>query len=175
MRKLPLAVLALMLITLAGCTTRTLQKDAVTPVVAKLEHGQKTYIARPGDGMYAEKVYPGSGLQVARDIADAVRPYASEIVPAPSVMPVEAALAAAAESGARYAFIPVITHWEPRVAAWSGIPTRVGISVSIYDIPRQTMLIRRDINVKGRTATFVSQHASDLAREAIWAFCAELY
>jgi hypothetical protein len=157
-------VLAVML---SGCST----KLAVSPIAgqssAKLETTQKAYIALAADGRYSDKVYAGTGMQVSRFVSQALAPYVSSSQIDNQIVPLQTSLLNASAAGAKYLFVPVITHWEPRIAAWSGIPTRVNIELTVYDTATEQPVAAKSTSVRGRIATFVSQHAHDLAEEAI--------
>lgn len=163
------------LVCLAGCST----KLAVNPIegqpTARLETGQKAYIALPADGKYADKVYAGTGMQVSSYVAQALSPYVTSSQMDNQVLPLETLLQNSSAAGAKYLFIPDITHWEPRVAAWSGIPTRVHIELKVFDVATGQILAANSVSVRGKIATFVSQHAHELAETAVEALVTSFY
>ena len=160
---------------LVGCTTRITQDDVITPAASKLERGQKVYITLPQDGSYGGKTYAGSGTQVAHFLGKGIRPYVAETLVATAYVPVEEALTSAQKAGARYVFIPTITNWEPRAAAWSGRPTRVSISIAVQDLAADKQVLIRKIDITGRSATFVNQSPDDLVARAITTFSNEIF
>ncbi|MDR3298888.1 MAG: DUF4823 domain-containing protein [Candidatus Accumulibacter sp.] len=158
-----------------GCATKIQHSDVIADSTSKLEKNQIVYIALAGDGHYGGKAYPGSGVQVSHFIGGGIKPYVQKTIVANAPASTEAILASAKDSGARYAFVPVISNWEPRAAAWSGIPTRVSISIAIHDVSTGQEVMLRKIDVKGRAMTFVSQSADELAKVAIYEFCANIF
>jgi hypothetical protein len=157
-----------------SCTTKIRHNEAIAPSL-KLERIQKIYIGMPQDGSYADITYAGSGSQVVDLLASGARPYASGILTASAYTSVEQVLASAGEAGARYAFIPVITNWEPRRAAWSGRPTRVNMTIMVYDVYSEKRILSRKIDVTGRSFTFVSQSVEELAKSALNQFCVDIF
>ena len=76
-------------------------------------------------------------------------------------------LAAARKAGAGYLVIPNITHWEQRATEWSGIPSRVSMSLTAIDV--QTGAEVRSALLESRSAvmTFVRPNPDNLAQEMI--------
>lgn len=176
MRKmLPLFTLVTFAVLLAACTTKIQHSEAPGAEIVRLEPGQKIYITPSKDGVYGENTYAGTGLLVAGYISDGVRPNAAEVKLAASPAPVADVLAAAAEYGARYAVVPEIIHWEPRIAGLSMRPTRVTVLVTVYDVPAGKQIKAHTIDVTGRIMYTVMQSPDKLAQTAIGQFCAGLF
>ena len=168
-------LLLVVALALTGCSTTIKYSDVVPPATQKLERGQAIFIALPADGMFETKTYPGSGYQTATFLSKHLTPYAKSATIATTVDDTPTALAKAKESGATYAFIPVIVLWEPRVAAWSGRPTRAGIVIAIHDAQTGQHLMTERIDIQGRTMTFVSQHVDSLVDRGIQDLCPKLF
>jgi hypothetical protein len=166
MKKISIAVLVTALL-LCGCST----KVAVNPVVGipsvKLETARKVYVAKAEDGRYADNIYFGTGAQVSGYVAQSLVPYTSGVTVGTQVLPLESVMQSAQNNEAKYLFIPEITHWEPRAAAWSGIPTRVHITLTAYDVTTKEKITSYSLSVRGKMATFVSQHAHELAEQTV--------
>lgn len=167
MRKIVMGLIAVVLLTMVGCTTKfsVVPMDGVSP--AKLETNKAVYIAQAADGKYSDQVYTGSGMQVSTYVSKVLIPYSSLTEISGQISPKDVLLQEATEIGATYLFVPVITHWEPRAAAWSGIPTRVNIELTVYDVETGQSVAAKSVSVKGKRMTFVSQHAHVLAEQAI--------
>jgi hypothetical protein len=162
-----LAVLLFLSVLVTGCSTKIAVKPIEGHPSAKLETGQKVYIALAADGRYSDEVYAGTGAQVSGFVRQALAPYASGSQIAGQRSSLEVSLQQAADAGAKYLFVPVITHWEPRAAAWSGRPTRVNIELTVYDTATGQLIAAQSTSVRGRIVTFVSQHAHELAEQMI--------
>lgn len=141
-----------------------------------LEKGKSAFIALPRAAVYDGRVYENSGLQVADYTRDALIGKASPVIlgnkPDNNVNEL---LRLAEEQNAFYLFVPAIRHWEPRAAAWSGMPTQVSIQLQVYDVATKNMLIDVTTSVIGKRMTFVSQNAHDLARLIIKQLIDSLY
>jgi hypothetical protein len=76
-------------------------------------------------------------------------------------------LAAARNVGAGYLVIPSITHWEQRATEWSGIPSRVSMSLTVVDT--QTGAEVRSALLESRSAvmTMIRPNPDNLAQEMI--------
>ncbi|GHU68521.1 hypothetical protein FACS189413_05610 [Bacteroidia bacterium] len=120
------------------------------------------YIAPIDDGAFGGKAYYGSGKSVANYFLQYFRSDASDVI-----------VGAEDTVNADYIVKAVITHWEPRAAAWSGIPTRVEILVSVYNANSKEKIIDDKLSVTGRSFTFVNQSAEGLAEYLIKEFCNE--
>jgi len=155
---------------LSGCTTQ-IRHDEVLTSPTKLERGQKIYVAVANDGSYGSNVFAGSGMRISHTLAACLRPGASDIKLAPANEPIDKVLESAKNYGARYAVIPTITNWEQRAAAWSGRPTRAAMIIVVHDIAANKQILSNQIDVKGRSVTFVSQSVDELAQKAIVKYC----
>lgn len=159
-----------------GCTTTYVNNPQGTAVQSRLERGKKAYVATPKNGSYGTKVYVDSGAQVAASLSQALAAYgAAQPVTGPAEESQESMLAAAKRAGAAYAFSTIITLWEPRAARWSNRPTQVTMSVTVFDVATSRRLFTRQVSVTGRTITLLSQHAHELADEALNRFVRSLY
>jgi hypothetical protein len=126
----------------------------------KLEQNRNIHIATINDGVFNGRTFTGSGTTVANYFKMYMRPYAAQIT---------------SEADADYIVNAKITHWEPRAAAWSGMPTRVKIQVSIIEKSSGRELINKELDVRGRSVTMVSQSAEGLAEYMIKNFSNEIF
>jgi hypothetical protein len=148
------------LVSMISCGTSMQQISRLKSSV-KLEQNRNIYVARIDDGAFNGKVYNGSGAMVARYFEIHLQPYAAQIVPE--------------EDKADYAVKAVITHWEPRRAEWSGVPTQVKIQVSVIDVSSGKELIDKELIIKGRSVTMTPQSAEGLAEYIIRQFCQDSF
>lgn len=155
----------------AGCSTTMQTRDVASAPHARLLRAQTVAITPVGDGMFNGKIYPGSGANVANMFAVNLRPYISKSLTGGP----EQDLAAYYKAGAYYVVKPTILHWEPRAAAWSGVPTRLKIHVSVYTAADGKEIISKNLEVTGRRATLVSQSIEALSEMIIAQFCAEIF
>jgi hypothetical protein len=175
-KKLFLALVALSCLT--GCTTRYTLTDSSPPLAAKLERGQSVYIAVPHDGSYGDRIYTGSGLTTASALQAAVAPFASAVVVASGYEDQIAAIASAKAKKARYVFVPDITNWVHRKAAWSGRASGVSVTMAVFDLTRpenEMRVILKDLRVQGRNMTWVSQHPGEILKPLLQRFVQEIY
>jgi hypothetical protein len=162
------SLVVLVVLLMVGCRTQyTVNPEGTPSLAGKLEKGQKAYIALALDGKYKDETYAGSGHQVSRYITQALLPYVSSFSVADQLLTFEMMIERAKESEAKYLFIPEITHWEPRAAAWSGRATRLSITLKVYDVETGDVIAINSIAVKGKAKSFVSQHAHELAEIAV--------
>ena len=152
-----LGVTAALFIT--SCSTTMKISPALTSS-HKLEQNRNIHIAKIDDAAFNGQIYSGSGLSVANYFKGYVHPFAARI---------------SSEEEADYIVKAVITHWEPRRAEWSGIPTRVKIQVSIFEASSGRELINSWLDIKGRRMTFAPQSAEGLAEYLIKNFCKDLF
>jgi hypothetical protein len=146
--------------------------------VSKLERGQAVYIAIPQDGSYGDRVYAGSGLATASSLQAAVAPYASTVLVAAGCEDQITAIESARSKKARYVFIPDITNWVHRRAAWSGRSSGVSVTMAVFDLTRQEnemRVILKDLRVQGRNMTLVSQYPGEILKPLLQRFVLEVY
>jgi hypothetical protein len=148
----------------------SVQNNKATAPLSKIETDEVIGIVNVGDGAFNGKVYLGSGSSVLNYFIANLQPFASKIVTLDSKNYEKEAN----EINATYIVKPIITHWEPRAATWSGIPTRVEISVSVFDLVQNKTIISTNLAVTGRAMTFVDQSAEGLANILIQKFVREI-
>ncbi len=121
------------------------------------------YVATPADGADDRpRTYKGSGGWTSEAIATALRERAMHVTRG-TVHPKAAdAVAAAAAAGASFLVYTEIAHWSDRVTEWSGIPDRITLNVSTYEVASGTLLSRQEIKASSRWATLGGDHPLDL-------------
>ena len=168
-------VLAASALLAVGCSTK-IKSTPAGGSAATLERGQKILIAIPADGTYAGTSYANSGREAADRLKAALASQASVVMDSQAKADVQAAIKEGQVGGYRYVVHPEITHWEPRAAAWSGLPTRVVFFVTVYDLKAQGKpILQRDLNARGRIWTFKSQYPADIATVMFSQFADEVF
>lgn len=160
----------------AACTAsyKTVPTDGHTSVQS-LDKTASVYIALPKDGSYGSKTYGGSGRIVAGAIAREFSNKAAGVEVGEREETRAAALESGRKLGARYAIIPVITHWEQRATEWSGRPSRMSIDMSIYDTASEKRLSSRSLTARSRIVSFTSTSPESLLTKPIRDYANELY
>jgi len=146
---------------LGACTTSVKQQSLIQDSGVKLTKGQVAYVIPVEDGSYNGKVYVGSGKSVTHMFETNLGQYLQ--------------IASTVRQDVYYTIKPIILHWEPRAAAWSGRATKVQIRVLVYAANEEKEIISRDLDVKGRSMSFTNQSAEELANFLIKQFCQEIF
>lgn len=129
------SILICVLIMVAGCTARYHATNLDAATSPQLDRGKGVYVAIPQDGAYANRNYAGSGQTVAQAVAVAFSGLAKQVQIADRhPQQLEESIAAAKSAGAGYVAVPVIAHWEHRNTTWSGLPSRMAIRLTIFDL-----------------------------------------
>jgi hypothetical protein len=161
----------MVLLLLCSCTTTvSVQHSNANAFLSKIERDRVIGIVPVDDGIFNGKVYTGSGSTILNYFTANLQPFASKTVTLDSKNYENEAK----EIGVTYIVKPIITHWEPRVAARSGIPTRVEISVSVFDLTQDKSIINTNLLSKGKSMTFASQSAEGLAEILIQRFVKDI-
>ncbi|HZB52543.1 MAG TPA: DUF4823 domain-containing protein [Reyranella sp.] len=155
---------------LAACTASYKQRETagLEASSVRLDASKNVFVSVSPDGQYGSKTYPGTGRTVAQKTAAAFSRYVRRVEvgggPASSR---DELLAAARNAGAGYLVIPSITHWEQRATEWSGIPSRVSMSLTVVDT--QTGAEVRSALLESRSAvmTMIRPNPDNLAQEMI--------
>jgi len=167
-------ILSFILLLLCSCTTTMYVQNAnnvdYTEPLAKIEFNKIICIVVPSDGTFDGNVYYGSGGYVQNTFTAYLQPFASKVIPVAQ----ESYETDSKLWGAKYIIRPIITHWEPRAASWSGKATRVEMYVSVFDLEQDKNIINTNLSVKGRSFTFTDQSAEELARSLIIQFITDI-
>ena len=125
-----------------------------------LRKGSKVLVLTSEDGAYGSEIYKGSGLKLSRKIQSVLADYQCN-----TQIDLDNSRYKDLEgkdlSNYDYIIVPIITHWEDRATAWSGIPDRVSFSMFIYNNDG-TLITSTDIESKSAAATFLNNDPSEL-------------
>ena len=134
----------------------------------RLDPSKNVFVAVSPDGQFGSRTYAGTGRSVAQMAAAAFSRYARrvEVGGAPSSSR-EELLAAARKTGAGYLVIPNISHWEARATEWSGIPSRVSMSLTVVDAETGVEIRSALIESRSAVMTLVRPNPDNLAQQMI--------
>ncbi|MDR1777934.1 MAG: DUF4823 domain-containing protein [Desulfovibrio sp.] len=177
MKKLFILILTMISLTFIGCSNKYKTTDNLQ-MLTKLERSKIVYISISKDGVYGSEIYRDSGKKVTNALQTVLTSNVSSIIVAAKVESQKEALQNAKTSGARYLFYPAIIHWEQRRAAWSGIPSRLGISITVFDLAKEdedSMLMQKQLDVRGKIFTFKSQYVEELLPPTLQQFVSDIF
>jgi hypothetical protein len=132
------------------------------------------YITVPADGKYQDINYPGSGQLVAQTLAADFSKYARTVQTASSQAQ-DGGLSEARQAGSEYLVVPVITHWEQRATEWSGLPSRMSLRITIFDVASGQQLLSEGIEGRTSKMTFSSTSPDALLKKPIAEVVDSLY
>lgn len=141
----------------------------------KLNKNGGVYVAVPKDGAYGNKVYRGSGQNVAQIIQSAFSRKARNVQQGRDYESFNKALEAAKQNGYKYLVYPAILHWEDRATEWSGISDKVEVKVEVVDTATGETVVSTLIKGSSGKGTFGGDHPQDLLPTPITEFVASLY
>ena len=165
-------------LTLAACSASYQERETTGTEASsvRLETGKDVFVAVPVDGQYTSTTYRGTGQSVAQKTAAAFSRYARRVETATTpATDRQELLAAARKAGAAYLAIPIITHWEARATEWSGLPSRVSITLAIVDVTTGLDLRSSLLESRSATMTLVRPNPDRLAQHMIDDNVAGLY
>jgi hypothetical protein len=155
---------------LAACTSSYKQRETggLDASSVRLDASKNVFVSVPPDGQYGSRTYPGTGRTVAQKTAAAFSRYVRRVEvgggPASSR---DELLAAARNAGAGYLVIPNITHWEQRATEWSGIPSRVSMSLTVIDTHTGAEVRSALLESRSAVVTMIRPNPDNLAQEMI--------
>jgi hypothetical protein len=155
---------------LGACTASYKQRETsgIEASSARLDSGKNIFVSVSPDGQYGGKTYAGTGRSVAQMTAAAFSRYARRVEvgggPASSR---DELLAAVRKAGAGYLVTPNITHWEQRATEWSGIPSRVSISLIVIDAETGVEVRSALLESRSAVVTFIRPNPDNLAQQMI--------
>lgn len=158
------------LVLLSGCAS-TYKHSTLAEPSAKLERGKTVLIATPVNGSYEGKEYQNSGKMTASAVRSAFARFASSTTVLPECNDISCL---GRDPSHDYCVIPEILHWEDRATEWSGIPDRIEVKISIFDINRK-VIASAIISGKSKWATFGGDHPQDLLPEPMNTYIESLY
>lgn len=154
---------------LAALVTGCVHKYAVPQAAESkqlLPANASVYVATPLDGRDDRpRTYKASGEWTASALADALRDRGATVVlGGPQAGPSEA-IDEARAAEADFLAYSRIDHWSDRLTEWSGIPDRITLRVSLYDVRTRAVLDQREIKASSRWGTFGGDHPQELLPE----------
>jgi hypothetical protein len=124
------------------------------------------YVVTPRDGQDDRpRTYAGSGDWTRSAIEAALRQRGMKVVGGGKADSPQEFLARAAEAGADLVVDCQIVHWSDRVTEWSGIPDRITLDLSVYDVETGAALNRQQVRASSRWATLGGDHPQELLPE----------
>lgn len=141
----------------------------------KLDINETVYISVPQDGIYGDKNYQGSGLNVTQMIQSSLAKHIRNIITGRQFEQFTQAINSAQNSGATYLVFPTILHWEDRATEWSGIPDRVELKLEIVDVETSKTISSSIINGTSGLSTFGGDHPQDLLHKPIEEYISSHY
>jgi hypothetical protein len=169
----------LLAIAVAGCTARYNVNNlsgAGTARLDRLDRSKAVYVAIPQDGAFGGRTYSGSGQTVAQAVAAAFAGNANRVHVGERRAESDAAAVSAAKSiGAGYVAVPVIAHWEQRNTAWSGMPSRMAIRLTLIDAETGNQITSSAIEGRSRIMSWTATHPESLLREPVTQYVRGLY
>ena len=160
----------------AGCRARYDVANLSGGGTPRLDRAKAVYVAIPQDGAYGGRTYSGSGQTVAQSVAAAFAGHANRVHVAERRFDSDTAAITAAKSiGAAYVAVPVIAHWEQRNTAWSGIPSRMAIRLTVIDAETGNQITSSAIEGRSRIMSWTATHPESLLREPVSQYVRGLY
>jgi hypothetical protein len=147
-----------------GCShTYELARPTMSPHERKLTRSDTVYIALPEDGVFEGRtVYEGSGQHTADVLQAAFQRHLRDVRKATTHESPKAARVSARNAGASCLVYPELLHWEDRQTAWSGLPDRIRVRISIVDLERGDVIDSVEFSGKSKWATFGGDDPKDL-------------
>lgn len=142
---------------------------------AALDRSAAVFVAVPKDGVYESTNYPGSGQTVTEAVAAAFSTVAPSVTPGEQVQSLEKDFSAATNAKATYLVVPLITHWEQRATQWSGIPSRMTIRLSVYNVKSKALINATLVEGRSRIMSFTSTSPESLLRDPLKGYVNKLY
>ncbi|MEQ8832223.1 MAG: DUF4823 domain-containing protein [Alphaproteobacteria bacterium] len=156
---------ALLAVFLTACTS--VKTVDTTSAAAVLERSGSALVGISEDGRYNATVYNGSGQLTSSMVLTAFAPHLSKVELGQLWRDQDEALIMAREKGFRYLILPKIVHWEDRATAWSGLPDRATVLITVLDVETGDTLDTATIDGRSAIMTLISETPQDLLREPI--------
>ncbi|MBO6862145.1 MAG: DUF4823 domain-containing protein [Alphaproteobacteria bacterium] len=160
-----LYVVVAMAMFLTSCTS--VKTVDTTSASGLLKREGSALVGISEDGRYNATVYNGSGHLASSMVLTAFAPHLSKVEIGERWRDQDEALAAAREEGVTYLILPKIVHWEDRATAWSGIPDRATVLITVIDVAEGKTLDTATIDGRSAIMTLLSESPQDLLREPI--------
>lgn len=137
-----------------------------------IKQGKRLYIALPQNATHETRFFPNSGTEVARLFAKHCKNDAKSVTlakkPLPEDVDVEDVLKEVKKTGADYAIIPEITHWEARDAKRPAC----ALAVAVYDVKTGKLLADEAVSTDDPALSALNGAGKASLEDAIYRFCA---
>jgi len=160
---------------LSGCMSDSKQFISTKKNSNTISRVEKVYVSVPKDGIYGHINYGGSGINVSRIVTMAFSKYNGVVESAFRYQSFEDAMQYAKDNKYEYLVFPTILEWEDRATEWSGIPDRVSIKITVFDVSTQKRLDSAIVKGKSGWATFGGDHPQDLLPEPVEQYTDSLF
>ena len=168
-------ILCILAFSASGCTASYNTEHLSGDQSVTLDPEKAVYIAVPRDGSYGNTVYNGSGQTTAQSVSIAFSRHAAQVSLADEYGARNDVIELARSEGASYLVWPVITHWEQRATAWSGLPSRMAIRVTVINLETETQLTSSIIEGRSRIMSMTNTHPESLLRDPLRAYVNSIY
>jgi hypothetical protein len=176
--KKPLSVIIAATLLLMACTSTyvSTKADGTKENSVRLKESKSVLITTPKDGSYQDKLYNGSGVSVAQKTDTSFSRYAAHVAIYPAEFhSLKELNDTIAKERYDYIVIPTITHWEHRATAWSGLPSRASIKLTILDAQSGKEISSTVVEGKSASFTFLATSPEDLLPGLIDNYVDSLY
>ena len=168
-------ILIVSIVALSGCASQyQIQPLSGSGHAVALNRQGAVYITIPADGRYQDIHYPGSGQLVAQVLAMEFSRYSRTVQTAPSQLS-DGGMSEARRAGSDYLVVPMITHWEQRATEWSGLPSRVALRITVWDVASGKQLLSEGIVARTSRVTLTSTSPDELLKKPIAKVVKRLY
>jgi len=170
MKVLFIVSISIFLSSCAASYNQQILKDATS----KLERDKGVFISTPRNGWYGKIEYKNSGKMTANAVKAAFSRFSNSVYISEECVGLEC-LKTAVTTKYAYYVVPEILHWEDRATEWSGIPDRIDVKISVYDIASGSEISSTVITGTSKWATFGGDHPQDLLPEPVNYYVQSLY
>jgi len=150
---------------LGACTSTYVSTEAggVEETNIHLQQTKAVLVTTPTDGSYEKTLYNGSGISVAQRTDTSFSRYASRVSVYPSEYhSIKELSDTIAKDDYGYIVVPTITHWEHRATAWSGLPSRASIKLTVLDAKTGKEISSTVVEGKSASFTLLRTSPEDL-------------
>ncbi|WP_028112334.1 DUF4823 domain-containing protein [Ferrimonas kyonanensis] len=158
---------------LFGCSS-TYQHTPISVFEGVLDPQLAVLISVPKDGWYDTQNYRNSGRMTANAVRAAFMKHASKVTVTDRCKG-ESCLSLEGVGEYGYYVKPQILHWEERATEWSGLPDRIEIKLTIYDMKTAKPISSNVYTGKSKWLTFGGDHPQDLLPGPTNSYVTSLY
>ena len=146
---------------LAACSHKY-RTDSFEPPAEQIVLSGSAYVMLADDGAYGNKIYPGSGSTLSREVSAAISRYLNAVQIGIALEDRNQVFEKARTQEIEYVFEPVILHWEDRSTEWSGKPDRVAIKIIVWNPVDGEAISTGVERASSKWGTFGGDHPQDL-------------